>query len=237
MQSGGNQNTGYQSGGGGGQGFGDPHFMVNTAGQDPICFDFNPKEGTQMNLLIDPESALSITATAVERDDGKTFMETVHFSSPNGAHLEFDLDGVHLGGLGETKPTDKHPLTGHQQYGDILFIENWGPDGLHEHTKVQIEDGPTFAIRGTLVKGSLSVAVLDNTGISEKSRGIIGQFIRDDSYVISSEGKKNEDGDEIGHVTAGGMSIDAVHQKWHHTGKDSCWVVDEEKILFLMANL
>ena len=87
----------------------------------------------------------------------------------------------------------------------ILFCKNKfrGPDGLHEHTKVQIEDGPTFAIRGTLVKGSLSVAVLDNTGISEKSRGIIGQFIRDDSYVISSEGKKNEDGDEIGHVTAG----------------------------------
>ena len=78
-----------------------------------------------------------------------------------------------------------------------------GPDGLHEHTKVQIEDGPTFAIRGTLVKGSLAVAVLDNSGISEKSRGIIGQFIRDDAYAITSDGNTNEDGDTLGLVTAG----------------------------------
>ena len=100
--------------------------LSGTDGLNSIfSFKILKQEGTQMNLLIDPESALSITASAVEREDGKTFMESVHFSSPNGAHLEFDLDGVHLGGLGDTKPTDKHPLTGHQQYGDILFIENW----------------------------------------------------------------------------------------------------------------
>lgn len=52
-------------------------------------------------------------------------MHSVHFSSPNGAHLEFDMDGVHLAGLGDQKPTDKHPLTGHQQYGDILFVEKY----------------------------------------------------------------------------------------------------------------
>ena len=100
--------------------------LSGTDGLNSIfSFKILKQEGTQMNLLIDPESALSITASAVEREDGKTFMESVHFSSPNGAHLEFDLDGVHLAGLGDTQPTQKHPLTGHQQYGDILFIENW----------------------------------------------------------------------------------------------------------------
>ena len=129
---GGNGGSGYNGGGGngggngsGGTGFGDPHFMVATEGQDPLCFDFNPIGGTEMNLLIDPENSLAISATAENRESGKTFMNSVHFASPNGAHLEFDTEGVHLAGLGDTKPTDKHPLTGHQQYGDILFVEHW----------------------------------------------------------------------------------------------------------------
>jgi len=229
----------YQGGGGGGggngSGFGDPHFVVQTAGQDQLCFDFNPVEGTDMNLLMDPETSLAISATAEERETGKTFMNTVHFASPNGAHLEFDIDGVHLAGLGDKKPTDKHPLTGHQQYGDILFVENWTPDGLHEHTKVQIEDGPTFVIKGNLIKESLSVAVVDNTGISQKSRGIIGQFIKDDAYTVKASGVVNEDGDAEGTVSAGGMDLNAVKQEWHHG--NNCWVVDPNDVLFLMANL
>ena len=121
-----NNGGGNNNGGGGGSGFGDPHFVVQTPGQDQLCFDFNPVEGTDMNILIDPESSLSISATSEERHSGKTFMNSVHFASPNGAHLEFDIEGVHLAGLGDgVMPTDKHPLTGHQQYGDILFVEHW----------------------------------------------------------------------------------------------------------------
>jgi len=188
-----------------------------------------------MNLLIDPESSLSISATAENRENGKTFMNTVHFASPNGAQLEFDTEGVHLAGLGDTKPTDKHPLTGHQQYGDILFVEHWSADGLHEHTKIQIEDGPTFVIKGNLNKESLAVAVVDTEGISEKSRGIIGQFIRTDAYNVKPTGDSNEDGEPTATVTAGGMKLNAVQEHFHHT--DSCWVIDQQDVLFLMANL
>ena len=54
-----------------------------------------------MSLLIDPESALSITATAVKASHrGRTYMNSIHFSSPNGAHLEFSMAGVELAGLG-----------------------------------------------------------------------------------------------------------------------------------------
>lgn len=236
---GGNNNNngggGGYGGGSGGSGYGDPHFMVVTEGQEPLCFDFNPVGGTEMNLLIDPESSLSISATAENRDNGKTFMNTVHFASPNGAHLEFDTDGVHLAGLGDTKPTDKHPLTGHQQYGDILFVEHWSVDGLHEHTKIQIEDGPTFVVKGNLNKESLAVAVVDTEGISEKSRGIIGQFIRTDAYNVKATGEVNEDGESTGTVTAGGMKLNAIREHFHHT--DECWVIDQQDVLFLMANL
>merc|ERR1712184_58388 len=230
-----NGGGGGYGGGSGGKAYGDPHFMVVTEGQEPLCFDFNPVEGTEMNLLIDPESSLSISATAENRDNGKTFMNSVHFASPNGAHLEFDMDGVHLAGLGDKKPTDKHPLTGHQQYGDILFVEHWTSDGLHEHTKIQIEDGPTFVVKGNLNKESLAVAVVDTDGISEKSRGIIGQFIRTDAYNVKATGDVNEDGEATATVTAGGMKLDAVKENFHHT--DDCWVIDQQDVLFLMANL
>ena len=104
----------------------DPHFVVMTSGQEPLCFDFNPANGTEMNLLLDPETNLAISATAHDAvKAGRTFMSSIRFASPNGAHLEFNPDGVHHAGLGELTPTDPHPLTGHQEYGDIFFIEHW----------------------------------------------------------------------------------------------------------------
>ena len=78
-----------------------------------------------MALLIDPESALSVTATALARPSGRTYMNSVHFSSPQGAHLEFTIEGVKLAGLGDKLPTNPHPLTGHQEYGDISFLERF----------------------------------------------------------------------------------------------------------------
>ncbi|CAG5110503.1 Oidioi.mRNA.OKI2018_I69.chr2.g4902.t1.cds [Oikopleura dioica] len=174
-------------GGGAGGAYGDPHFMVQSPAQEPLCFDFNPTEGTDMNLLVDPESALAITATAKARDNGKVFMNSIHFQSPAGAHLEFDIDGVHLAGLGDRIVSDPHPLTGAQTYGDINFIEKWTVDG------------------------------------------IIGQFIRDDSYFIQ------DNGDETALVTSGGMSVEATRENFHHT--DNCWVINDQDMLFMMANL
>ena len=52
-------------------GYGDPHFSVQSPGQERICFDFNPAEGTEMNLVIDPETSLSVTASALTRESGR----------------------------------------------------------------------------------------------------------------------------------------------------------------------
>jgi len=183
----------YGNDNGKGQGFGDPHFVVQAPGQDQLCFDFNPRGGNEMNILIDPESSLSITATATERGAGRSFMSSIHFASPGGAHLEFDIEGVHLAGLGDKKPTRKHPLTGHQQYGDIIFVERRDEDGIHEYTNIQMEDGPTFMIKGNAAKESLSVAIVDGTGIGQKSRGVIGKLIRENAYVVQ-ETEQDMDG-------------------------------------------
>ena len=39
-----------------GAGYGDPHFMVSSPGNDPICFDYNPPAGSEMTLIMDPEN-------------------------------------------------------------------------------------------------------------------------------------------------------------------------------------
>jgi len=231
---GGNNDGGNGSNYGGGAAYGDPHFMVVSVGQEPLCFDFQPPAGSDMNLLIDPETALSVTATAEARDNNKTFMSKIHFSSPNGAKLEFDEEGVHLSGLLE-EASGKHPVTGHVQYGDIVFVEHWTEDGLHENTHIEIDNGPSFIIKGSVTKKSLSFACVDGAGLSEKTRGIIGQFMHTDAYVVKDTEETDEDGNAVGQVSAGGMTIDATNEKFHHS--DHCWVVDEQDVLMLMANL
>ena len=99
------------------------HVLTTFLGQERLCFDFHPTG--DISLLIDPESALSVTATTLARPSGRSYMHSVHFSSPLGAHLEFTIEGVTLAGLGDQIPTDPHPLTGHQEYGDISFLETY----------------------------------------------------------------------------------------------------------------
>lgn len=186
-----------------------------------------------MNLLFDPETSLSVSADAEARDNHKTFMTRIHFQSPQGAKLEFDAEGVHLNGLNDA-PSDKHPVTGHVQYGDIVFVEKWTEDGLHENTHLEIDNGPSFIIKGSVTKKSLSFACVDGTGLSGKSRGIIGRFMHDDAYAVKATEEVDEDGNTLGQVTVGGMSVDAVNEKFHH--EDHCWVVKEEDITSLIFN-
>ena len=67
---------------------------------------------------------------------------------------------------------------------------------------MNIKDGPTFEMVSTKTKGAFLVSVLDYTGISEKSRGVIGQFLRHDAYVIQDSGNVDEDGNSIGSIQA-----------------------------------
>lgn len=234
------KNTGNAPNGGGangsGQGFGDPHFMVVSEGQDPLCFDFNPTPGKDITLLIDPLSALSVTASAEERKEGKTFMSKIHFASPGGTRLEFNEKGVKLAGGAEAYKF-KVRENGHVKYGDIIIVEHWSDDGLHDHTKIKIKDGPMFVIKGSVEKGSLSFAVSEPTGLSDKCRGIIGQWMQKNAYTVEPAGKKNKDGFEIGIVKSNGQRVHAISEQWHHTHEDNCWVVDESDILKLMPQM
>ena len=85
---------------------------------------------TDITLLSDPTSALSVTGTPELREDGKTSLAKIHFRSPGGAVIEFDQEGFKL-------PSDEEGIAvkyGHIKYHDVTITDHWGND--HAKTKV-----------------------------------------------------------------------------------------------------
>lgn len=226
-----------EDGGSTGGASGDPHFMVQSEGREPLCFDFNPPAGSEMNLVVDPESNLVVSAQVNARTRHKTYMTNIHFSSPMGAYLEFDLDGVHLKGLPEGS-VSVHPVTGHKQYGDINYAEHWNEDGTRDRIEIEIENGPKFLVKEKVDKGSLKFGITDSTGISHKCRGIIGQFMRPDAYTILPKEQTPEDTEARALVMTSGMEsgmVEAIKEDFHR--HHMCWTIDAQEVLLLLAQM
>ena len=212
----------------GGQEFGDPHFIITGKNMDSLCFNFTPNLDSDVVLLSDPTSALSVTGTPQEREDGHISLSNIHFRSPGGAVLEFDKDGFQMVSGSEGIPVKY----GHIKYHDVTIADNW--DDEHSHTRIAVTDGPTFIVKEKVSKGALSFHVADSTGLSEKCRGLIGQFFHTDAYHIDSTGEENESGQEIGTVVVGDIAVPAVHDYWHHMHEEKCWIINDDDIITLM---
>merc|ERR1712130_283081 len=123
----------------------DPHFVVMTTGQEPLCFDFNPANGTEMNLLLDPETNLAISATAHDAvKAGKTFMSSTHFPSR----------------VTKSTETSSSLNTGTRKERENILV-------------CRLTTDQRSTSRETTFK-EMSVAIVDTTGISQKSRGLVG---------------------------------------------------------------
>lgn len=116
-------------------------------------------------------------------------------------------------------------------YSDLTFKTTWAKEGNHEHTNIEIENGPVFFVKGNLKKESLSFAITDATGISKKAKGIIGRFIADDSYVVH----KSNDDPLLGIVQAG-KNFASAELKHYHQEKN-CWVIDETDALRMLKDV
>ena len=178
------------------------------------------------------------------REDGKTSLSKIHFRSPGGAVLEFDQDGFNM-------PSDEEGIAvkyGHIKYHDVTITDHWGDD--HAKTKVSVNkresdwltneiqltitDGPTFTIKEKVNKGALTFHVADPTGLSEKCRGLIGQFFHSDSYSVERTNEQTESGLDKGIVTVGDVSVPAVFNNWHHMHQEKCWIIEEEDMISLL---
>jgi len=214
---------------------GDPHFIVKSKNGDPVCFDFQPPTGTNFNLLIDPESALSVSATAEMGDNGKSFMQSIHFASPNGARLEFDRNGIHLGRVVENEKIltarSRQPKEYDGKFDDMIFSQHFGESGIHQRTRIQIENGPLFMVTGNTEKNSLSISVLETDGISRKAKGLIGHFLKDDAYLITDI---QLDTATIKISNYKSESTVNVHKETFH-GERSCWVIPSDDIANILT--
>lgn len=159
------QNYGAENGFG--TGFGDPHFMVVTEGQEPLCFDYNPPAGTSMTLIMDPVSNLIIVASVETRSEDKSYMTKIVIASPYGGQMKFDITGVHLSGLPDSFVSADGD-DGKTKYGDISFVEHWSEDGTRDKIIVEINNGPSFMIKEKVIRGTLSFGITDTSGLSEK---------------------------------------------------------------------
>ncbi|CBY33142.1 unnamed protein product [Oikopleura dioica] len=213
---------------------GDPHFMVETEGQPPICFDFNPPLNADLNLFSDPETGLVLTATLEENEKGDEFITEIHFRSPEGSFLKFGLNGVMEEGLERERGILSDPLTGDQIYGDLSFFSNWNENGLHEHTKVRVENGPTFIVRSNLIHRNLQVAISNTEGVSARTKGVIGLFTRPNAYFVEEKGL-TEDEEELASIFVSGHEFNALKEEFHHT--NSCWVIAEMDAIDMLAIL
>ena len=178
------------------------------------------------------------------REDGKTSLSKIHFRSPGGAVLEFDQDGFNM-------PSDEEGIAvkyGHIKYHDVTITDHWGddhaktkvsvyllgPDWLTNEIQLTITDGPTFTIKEKVNKGALTFHVADPTGLSEKCRGLIGQFFHSDSYSVEQTNEQTESGLDKGIVTVGDVSVPAVFNNWHHMHQEKCWIIEEEDMISLL---
>ena len=144
--------------------------MVQSIAAEPICFDYNPPEGTVITLLNDPVSGLLVTGKIGPRNhQNKTFIDQLYLLSPMGAQLNFNTSGVILHGLPVREQVQYETPT-RMKYGDITFIEKWNTDGTHDRIIIDLNNGPKFLISAKVKKGSMSFGIIDIRGVSIKSK-------------------------------------------------------------------
>jgi len=221
-----NSNQNYDAGAGG-YAQADPHFMVETLGQPPLCFDYDPETLDDLVLFSDP-SGLSLVAKMFENEKGRKFIESVKIRSPEGASIvisaENGLEGLELPSADQNVEETGEGFA----IADLKIKSNW--NGIHEHHRVHIHGGPAFAIISNTNKNNLEVSV-EHGQVSdfEKVKGIIGAFMNNNAYVVAP----NDGGSAS--VIIGGEEFAAVEERYHLTPK--CWVLettDASKILELV---
>jgi len=222
-------NTNYET-------YGDPHFMVQSIAAEPICFDYNPPEGTVITLLNDPVSGLLVTGKIGPKNHlNKTFIDQLYLLSPLGAQLNFNTSGVILHGLPVREQVQYETPT-RMAYGDITFIEKWNPDGTHDRIIIDVHNGPKFLISAKVKKGSMSFGIIDIRGVSIKSKGILGNFIRPDAYSILPRLEKSPfEHKEQALILNDHMVVNAVKRQFHKN--DLCWTVEDNDVDTLLANV
>jgi hypothetical protein len=205
--------------------YGDPHFMVAAPKTEPICFDFNPPADSEMTLIMDPESNLFISARVDSRRQGRTrFMTRLTIMSPLGATMTIDERGVHVEGLPGWAEALKEPTeSGIIEYGDIKYTEQWSEDGARDKITLEINNGPHFLIKEKAFRETISFGIQSARGLSDKTRGVLGQFVHNNAYTIKQHSETEAT------VNIDGFEVSAKWEEFHRNSE--CWTIEEDQLL------
>jgi len=205
-----NNNSGY------GTGYGDPHFMVQTLGQEAICFDHSPETDKPITLVNDPVSGVVISAETGSHSEskGRTFMTKVSIMSPEGAMLTIDNKEL------TSEHVEWNAKLDVAVVGDVTCKKLTTEDRSQYHC--EIENGPKFLIRNHTGHKTLSFAVTDTTNLSEKTRGVIGRFVKPDGYAVIPNDENTAA------VISDGVQYNATKHHFHH--QEQCWTLKHSDV-------
>ncbi|CAG5099700.1 Oidioi.mRNA.OKI2018_I69.XSR.g16642.t1.cds [Oikopleura dioica] len=168
-----NNNNNYNNNSNYGSAYGDPHFMVSSNDQPAICFDYNPEANTRIELLRDPDTSLEVSAatksTGNKHHEDQVIMSEITLSTPGGAKITMDRDGLHLDASAEAGKRDS--FTGVFDFADAKIVEHKAPNGSMDRAHIQVGDA-VFIIKATK-KGSMSFAIREPRVIDENNAEII----------------------------------------------------------------
>ena len=109
--------------------------------------------------------------------------------------------------------------------GDLTFSEMWTKNHTIDHVEVTIKKGPGFLIKLKTPRKSLAIGLIDTEGVSERSRGLIGSFVKPNAYFVTKEDADNG----IAELSFKGGKVLAERKQYHRN--HYCWSIAEKEIL------
>ena len=109
--------------------------------------------------------------------------------------------------------------------GDLTFSEMWTKNHTIDHVEVTIKKGPRFLIKLKTPRKSLAIGLIDTEGVSGRSRGLIGSFVKPNAYFVTKEDADNG----IAELSFKEGKVLAERKQYHRN--HYCWSIAENEIL------
>lgn len=172
--------TGYISG--------DPHVMVQTPGQKPICYDVHGDSLDFVSLLFDVNTGLEINGQLAHVKEHKSRLSAIGFKTPAEVEIGVFPDRVTVGYKGQIEEqydfADYMRVTTDDATIEILSKN----DAKHQGVMIEMNDGSLFHIEDKDFKESMKLEIIRSDGMSGRLSGVLGQTIQPKDYVINPDG-------------------------------------------------
>jgi len=166
-----------------GIGYGDPHFSVQTPGEDPICFDFHGFGGDIYTLLFEPSINL-IANAEFQGTVRKSWMQQIGVKTQDGNEILITAEQINISRHGKPLTSMKFDRNQKEILNDVVVDVR--RDTHHEKhlAFLRIKNGPTVQIH--VHNGHLGFNVVEPHMLRQPT-GIVGSLLQPGSYHIEGD--------------------------------------------------